>query len=146
MVISKFELIIWTRNLGYNLLFYDFRLGDICDLIEHFLDKPPISWDKVKKQNVFKKIKYIREYVNDLKMAKGLGDNYEGIYRLFTESGAGLLDEWFESDVLKATLATDSVIGAMLSPYSSGSAYVLLHHIIGGVDGIKGNYYIYQLC
>jgi hypothetical protein len=40
--------------------------------------------------------------------------------------------------VLKATLATDSVIGAMLSPYSQGSAYVLLHHIIGGIEGKKG--------
>lgn len=114
------------------------RLGDICDLIENFLDKPPISWDKVRNKSLLKKYKYIREYVNDMKTARGLGQNYENMYRLFTESAAGLLDEWFESDVLKATLATDSVIGAMLSPYSGGSAYVLLHHVMGGVNGLKG--------
>lgn len=122
-----------------------FRLGEICDMVEKFLDNPPINWDKVKGKSVLKKFKYIREYVSDMKMVKNLSDNYEGIYRLFTESAAGILDEWFESDVLKATLATDSVIGAMLSPYSSGSAYVLLHHIMGGVNGIKGLYLSYCL-
>lgn len=120
-------------------------MADICDLIEKFLDKPPISWDKVRGKSLLKKYKYIREYVSDMKMAQGISENYEGIYRLFTESAAGLLDEWFESDVLKGQLATNSCVGAMLSPYSNGSAYVLLHHVIGGVDGVRSRLNIFIL-
>lgn len=58
--------------------------------------------------------------------------------RLFTQSATQFLDEWFESDELKATLATDAVIGANGGPYSPGTAYVLLHHCMGGVDGKRG--------
>ncbi|EGZ29865.1 hypothetical protein PHYSODRAFT_261176 [Phytophthora sojae] len=49
-----------------------------------------------------------------------------------------LLDKWFESDVLKATLATDAIIGAKVSPSTPGSAYILFHHVMGEVNGIKG--------
>ena len=87
---------------------------------------------------MFSKYKYFRQYISDIKQARFFAHNYEEIYRVMTEPAANLLDEWFESDVLKGTLATDSVIGANLSPYSAGSAYVLLHHVIGGVDGKKG--------
>jgi phytoene dehydrogenase-like protein len=55
-------------------------------------------------------------------------------------SGAArpLLDRWFESDQLKATLATDAIIGAMASPSTPGTAYVLLHHVMGETDGRRG--------
>ena len=58
---------------------------------------------------------------------------------LFTEmltiSAEDLLDRWFESDVLKAALSTSSIIGSFVSPRTPGSAYVLLHHYMGEVDG-----------
>lgn len=118
---------------------YEKWLGNICSLIEPFIDQPPVSLKRLKeKRGLLSKFKYIKSYIGNYARIKGLADTYEDIYRLFTESGANLLDEWFESDVLKATLATDSVIGAMLSPYSVGSAYVLLHHVIGGVNEQKG--------
>ena len=44
----------------------------------------------------------------------------------------------FESEPLKAALATDSCIGAMISPSTPGSGYVLLHHVMGELDGIRG--------
>ncbi len=59
-------------------------------------------------------------------------------YELFTAPAAHLLDRWFESEVLKATLATDAVIGAMTGPRQAGSAYVLLHHVMGEAAGRKG--------
>jgi phytoene dehydrogenase-like protein len=59
---------------------------------------------------------------------------------LLTAPAAHILDRWFESDVLKATLATDAVIGAMCSPRTPGSAYVLLHHAMGSVDGVEGTW------
>jgi phytoene dehydrogenase-like protein len=43
-----------------------------------------------------------------------------------------------QSDVLKATLATDAVIGAMASVHTPGSGYVLLHHVMGETNGARG--------
>lgn len=58
--------------------------------------------------------------------------------KIFTQSVEEFLDEWFESDAVKVTLATDGVIGSNGGPKSSGTAYVLLHHCMGGVGGIRG--------
>src|SRR5690606_104162 len=49
-----------------------------------------------------------------------------------------ILDRWFESDAVKATLATDAIIGAFISISSPGSAYVLLHHVMGEAGGARG--------
>src|SRR5262249_44401439 len=49
-----------------------------------------------------------------------------------------ILDRWFESDQVKATLATDAVIGAMAAPSMPGTAYVLFHHVMGETNGKKG--------
>ena len=56
----------------------------------------------------------------------------------FSAPMSKVLNKWFESEPLKACLATDAVIGAMLSPDTPGSGYVLLHHVMGGVEGHKG--------
>ncbi len=57
---------------------------------------------------------------------------------LFTKSAGQLLDHWFESEPIKAVLGFDSIVGNFASPYSPGSAYVLLHHVFGEVDGRRG--------
>jgi phytoene dehydrogenase-like protein len=57
---------------------------------------------------------------------------------LFTKSAGELLDHWFESEPLKAVLGWDSVVGNFASPYTPGSAYVLLHHVFGEVNGKSG--------
>lgn len=49
-----------------------------------------------------------------------------------------VLDRWFESEAIKATLATDAIIGAMVSPSTPGSGYVLLHHVMGETGGARG--------
>jgi phytoene dehydrogenase-like protein len=49
-----------------------------------------------------------------------------------------MLDAWFETDMLKGLLGFDAVIGNYASPYTPGSAYVLLHHVFGEVNGVKG--------
>jgi phytoene dehydrogenase-like protein len=49
-----------------------------------------------------------------------------------------ILDRWFETDVLKATLATDAIIGSTTSISAPGSAYVLLHHVMGEAGGARG--------
>jgi phytoene dehydrogenase-like protein len=66
------------------------------------------------------------------------GTDIHELVRLFTMSAADLLDEWFEDDRVKGALATQSIIGAWCGPMSPGSAYVLLHHWMGEVDGHEG--------
>lgn len=61
-----------------------------------------------------------------------------GLVKIFTQSAAEFLDEWFESEQIKVTLATDGVIGANGGPRSPGTAYILLHHCMGGVNGHRG--------
>ena len=60
------------------------------------------------------------------------------VYDLFTKSAGDLLDSWFESDPIKALYGFDAVVGNYASPYTPGSAYVLLHHAFGEVNGKKG--------
>jgi len=57
------------------------------------------------------------------------------IARLTTQSAADLLDEWFEFDPLKGTKSASGIIGTFLGPRSPGTAYVLLHHYMGEIDG-----------
>ncbi len=57
---------------------------------------------------------------------------------LFAQSAGDWLDGWFESDPIKAVLGFDGVVGAYASPYTPGTAYVLLHHVFGEVNGRKG--------
>ena len=59
---------------------------------------------------------------------------------VFTKSAGDWLDHWFESEPLKAVLGWDSVVGNYASPYAAGSAYVLLHHCFGEVNGQPGKW------
>jgi phytoene dehydrogenase-like protein len=57
---------------------------------------------------------------------------------LFAKSAGDYLDGWFESAPIKAAYGFDGIVGNYASPYSAGSAYVLLHHVFGEVNGKKG--------
>jgi phytoene dehydrogenase-like protein len=74
-----------------------------------------------------------------LKLGKyGASLNEQEIHRiskLVTQSSADLLDEWFEFDPLKGTKVASGIIGTFLGPRSPGTAYVLLHHYMGEIDG-----------
>jgi phytoene dehydrogenase-like protein len=57
---------------------------------------------------------------------------------LFSQSAGDWLDGWFESEPIKAAFGFDGIVGAYASPYTPGTAYVLLHHVFGEVNGKKG--------
>src|SRR5579872_3854261 len=84
----------------------------------------------------------VGDFVDYLKLAgrmRKLGRaEMVGLVKIFTQSAADFLDEWFESPEVKVTLATDGVIGANGGPRSPGTAYILLHHCMGGVGGKRG--------
>ena len=79
------------------------------------------------------------EYLKLLGRVKGLNRaEMVGLVKVFSQSASDFLDEWFESPQVKVTLATDGVIGANGGPRSPGTAYILLHHMMGGVGGVRG--------
>jgi phytoene dehydrogenase-like protein len=59
---------------------------------------------------------------------------------LFTKSAGDVLDQWFEAAPVKAAFGFDAVVGNFASPYTPGSAYVLLHHVFGEVNGKPGQW------
>jgi phytoene dehydrogenase-like protein len=69
---------------------------------------------------------------------RGLGDGVGEAVEILTGAARPILDRWFESEELKATLATDAIIGAMASPSMPGTAYVLFHHVMGEAGGKRG--------
>ncbi len=74
-----------------------------------------------------------------LRMAKHFlslpADQFHTLARLMTMSSAEFLERWFESEPLLGTLSASGIIGTFLGPRSPGSAYVLLHHYMGEIDG-----------
>jgi phytoene dehydrogenase-like protein len=80
-----------------------------------------------------------RDLIGLLKLGKyAVGLKEKELYqiaKLMTQSSADLLEEWFETDALKGTKAASGIIGTFLGPRSPGTAYVLLHHYMGEIDG-----------
>ena len=81
----------------------------------------------------------IRELLFLAKQFWALGEReiYEYV-RFFTMSAAEYLEDYFENDLIKAAMASPGIIGTALGVYSPGSAYILLHHVMGDVDGNIG--------
>ncbi|MGB2287403.1 MAG: phytoene desaturase family protein [Porticoccaceae bacterium] len=71
-------------------------------------------------------------------VAKGGNQLHRDVYNLFTKSARSFLDGWFENEHIKAIFGFDAIVGNFASPDTPGSAYVLLHHVFGEVDGEKG--------
>jgi phytoene dehydrogenase-like protein len=67
-----------------------------------------------------------------------LGKDGAQAVEILTGAARPILDRWFESEELKIALATDAVIGAMASPSTPGTAYVLFHHVMGECNGVRG--------
>ncbi|MGB6394979.1 MAG: NAD(P)/FAD-dependent oxidoreductase, partial [Bradyrhizobium sp.] len=84
----------------------------------------------------------IREAFNALGTANMLRtlslEQSRDLLDLFTRSAGELLDERFENDLVKALFGFDAIVGNYASPYTPGSAYVMLHHAFGEVNGKKG--------
>jgi phytoene dehydrogenase-like protein len=111
---------------------YEDHLERLSRAIEHLLLTTPPEFPP-KAPGDF--IDYFRLSARMLRLGR---KDLVGLVKVFTQSAADFLDEWFESPELKVTLATDGVIGANGGPRSPGTAYILLHHCMGGVAGHRG--------
>src|SRR5262249_1498099 len=72
------------------------------------------------------------------RLLKASLDEQRLLLDLFAKSAADFLGQWFESEVIKGAFAFDSIVGAYASPSTPGTAYVLLHHAFGAVNGKPG--------
>ncbi len=104
------------------------RVGDV--LRELSLETPPNVGGGV--GDFFAAIKTARRFKKlDMSARRDVLD-------LFTKSAGDLLDAWFESAPIKAAFGFDAIVGNFASPYAPGTAYVLLHHVFGEVNGKRG--------
>jgi phytoene dehydrogenase-like protein len=104
---------------------YEEFLGKVREILQPLLDAAPPDIFYGTVQDRVRALKTIAQLTS-------VGYRHREIlvrfYELMVGPAQQILDRWFESDVLKATLATDAVIGAAVSPRQNGSAYVLVHH------------------
>jgi phytoene dehydrogenase-like protein len=112
------------------------ELQTIADVLRQFVLRSPPNITQGFGLNA------IREAANALCSAsilRGLSlEQQRTLLDLFTRSAGDMLDDWFESDLVKALFGFDAIVGNYASPYAAGSAYVMLHHAFGEVNGKQG--------
>ena len=135
--ISKFSVADAVAYPRYNRL-----LERVAETLEPSLGESapdplplPEGWRKIGLAKRLRDGKKLWKLHNAL---KALGSDMPEAIELLTGAARPILDRWFESEALKATLATDAIIGAFTSISSPGSAYVLLHHVMGEAGGARG--------
>ena len=112
------------------------ELGAIADVLRQFVLRAP--------PNIIEGfgVATIREVFNALgtvNILRSLSlEQQRSLLDLFTRSAGEMLDDRFESDLVKALYGFDAIVGNYASPYAAGSAYVMLHHAFGEVNGKKG--------
>lgn len=131
--ISKFS----KRDADAYVL-YESQLLRFCELMDALLDTPPPEISSGG-HSVTDKLNKSVFWAQFLRRALLLGQkDMVDLMDLLVSPASKVLNNWFETDVLKATLATDAVIGTMASVHTPGSGYVLLHHVMGETDGDRG--------
>ncbi len=122
---------------------YEALLERIAAAIEPIVSKTPPDvlplskdWRKIGVTKRFRDTSRLWELYQAL---AELGDDLPEAVEIVTGAARPILERWFEAEVLRATLATDAIIGAFASPSSPGTAYVLLHHVMGTAGGRAGS-------
>jgi phytoene dehydrogenase-like protein len=95
----------------------------------------PAHW---RRRSLFERFGELKRARKLHKALDALGDDLPQTIELLSGAATPILDRWFQSDALKATLATDAIIGAFAPPSAPGTAYVLLHHVMGAAGGARG--------
>jgi phytoene dehydrogenase-like protein len=115
---------------------YDAQITRVGDVVRALLLRTPPNLTH------FEKRARLPEWLKLLRLGRELRaldkEGVLGLHELLTKSAGDYLDRWFQSDLVKALFGFDAVVGNYASPYTPGSAYVQLHHTIGGVNGRRG--------
>ncbi|XP_068183836.1 pyridine nucleotide-disulfide oxidoreductase domain-containing protein 2-like [Antennarius striatus] len=110
---------------------YIAHLKKLAEAIHPLLDAPPVDVPGVTSGSLRKRMAAAKTLMPIVRCGLTLGRKIPDFYEILTAPIMKILNQWFDSDLLKATLATDAVIGTMTSPSNPGSGYVLLHHVMG---------------
>ncbi len=110
---------------------YEAMLERVAAFIEPTLDMAPPSPWSLRPRNLAHLAKLGLDFAR-------LGKDGPLAVEILTGAARPILDRWFESEQLKATLATDAIIGAFAAPSIPGTAYVLFHHVMGETNGVRG--------
>ena len=125
------EIAKFSKNDAASLPKYEAMLERVADFLEPTLiETPPNPWS-LKPGNLLSLAKLGLAF-------KKLGTDGQKAIEILTGAANPILDRWFESEEVKATLATDAIIGAFATPSMPGTAYVLFHHVMGECDGVRG--------
>ncbi|XP_057434899.1 uncharacterized protein LOC130727704 isoform X1 [Lotus japonicus] len=121
---------------------YESKLESFCKFMDLVLDSPPpesLQHKSSLNEQLKNKIQNSVFWARCLRQASSLGQkDMVDFLDLLLSPVSKVLNNWFEADVLKATLASDAVIGSTASVHAPGSGYVLLHHVMGESDGDRG--------
>ncbi|XP_061948866.1 uncharacterized protein LOC133672460 [Populus nigra] len=121
---------------------YEKQLESFCKLMDPLLDSPPPETAQNGasfNDRLMDKLRKSAFWAGFMRQALSLGQkDLVDFMDLLLSPASKVLNKWFETDVLKATLATDAVIGSTASVHTPGSGYVLLHHVMGETDGERG--------
>ena len=118
------------RDAGALPAYYD-ALEKVADVLRDLVLKAP--------PNVGDGMTMMIDALKQGRRIAALGmEQQRDVLDLFAKSARGFLDGWFESEAVKAAFGFDAVVGNYASPDTPGSAYVLLHHVFGEVNGTKG--------
>jgi phytoene dehydrogenase-like protein len=131
--VAKFS----ARDAG-RLAAYEARIAALADLLRALVLTTPPNVVEGDALAALGEIVKLGRLANRLRRA-GL-EGQRDILEVFTASAGDYLDGWFDSDPIKAVFGFDGVVGNYASPYAPGSAYVLLHHAFGEVNGRKGQW------
>ncbi|MBV8205634.1 MAG: NAD(P)/FAD-dependent oxidoreductase [Acidobacteria bacterium] len=101
----------------------------MCQFVKPLLGMTPPDPARLKIREMFELLAMGRRF-----RRLSTEEKYDQV-QLMTMSAAEFLDQWFETDVLKATMSASGIIGTFLGVHSPGTAYVLLHHYMGEIDG-----------
>ncbi|KAM9365880.1 pyridine nucleotide-disulfide oxidoreductase domain-containing protein 2 [Pholidichthys leucotaenia] len=114
------------------------HLEKLADAVHPLLDAPPVDIHGVTTGSLRRRLSAAKTFMPLVRCGMTLGRNIPDFYKIVTAPIMKILTQWLESEPLIATLATDGVIGAMISPGNPGSGYVLLHHVMGEMEKEKG--------
>jgi phytoene dehydrogenase-like protein len=121
---------------------YNAFLERVAKVLEPVLAKAapdPLPLSKSRRRiNVTKRLRDTAKVWELYQAMSSLGDDFPDAVELLTGAARPILERWFEAEVLRATLATDAIIGAFAAPSMPGTAYVLLHHVMGEAGGARG--------
>ncbi|XP_060097839.1 pyridine nucleotide-disulfide oxidoreductase domain-containing protein 2 [Heteronotia binoei] len=117
---------------------YEAFMSRLVSAIDPLLDTCPLDVAALRQGSLLQRLRALQGMQILFRAGFALGKQLPQYYQVLTAPISKILDLWFESEPLKATLATDAVIGAMAGPHTPGSGYVLLHHVMGELEGCQG--------